>query len=197
MVFRTFSEFPATAAWRHGNSRTGFEATSFRRQDNGWVVRGSTTAVEDGVAWWVAYEIHLDPTFVTRRAVVEVPVTDGSSRTIRIDGDGSGRWKIDGAPAPHLDGCRDVDLESSALTNAFPVRRLGLAVDEFAGAPAVYVRVHDGLVERLEQGYTRREDEGSGPTFDYAAPQFAFACRITYDAAGLVLAYPDIADRIV
>ncbi len=39
--------------------------------------------------------------------------------------------EVDGEPAPHLDGVLDVDLESSALTNAFPVHRLdypGIAI---------------------------------------------------------------------
>jgi hypothetical protein len=37
--------------------------------------------------------------------------------TLRADGDGS--WVVDGRPAPQLDGCLDVDLESSSMTNAF------------------------------------------------------------------------------
>src|SRR6266496_4494525 len=32
------------------------------------------------------------------------------------------------ANPPHLDGCRDVDLEAPAMTNALPVRRMGLPV---------------------------------------------------------------------
>jgi hypothetical protein len=39
-----------------------------------------------------------------------------------------------------LDGCLDADLESSAMTNAMPVRRLGLAVAARAAAPAAYFR---------------------------------------------------------
>ena len=44
----------------------------------------------------------------------------------RLEADGRGRWRIDGAPAPALDGLLDVDLEASAMTNAFPVRRMRL-----------------------------------------------------------------------
>ncbi len=53
------------------------------------------------------------------------------------------RWRIDGRPSPHLDGCRDVDLESSALTNALPVHGLGLHVGQGAEAPAACVRALD------------------------------------------------------
>ena len=38
-----------------------------------------------------------------------------------LETDGNGRWHVDGTWAPHLDGCMDVDLESSASINALPV----------------------------------------------------------------------------
>jgi uncharacterized protein len=55
-----------------------------------------------------------------------------------LEADGAGSWRVGGAPAPHLDGCLDVDLESSSLTNTFSVHRLGLEVGEAADAPAVW-----------------------------------------------------------
>jgi hypothetical protein len=191
-----FSDPPSTAAWRHGDSRTGFEASSFERRGRGWFVAGSTTAVQAGAAWWVAYEIELDDSFVTRRAMISARSGTGPSSVIVIEGDGLGSWAVDGRPAPGMDGCLDVDLESSAMTNSLPMRRMSLAVGEAATAPAVYVRVQGLVVERLEQKYTRREDSGNGPTFDYEAPAFDFASRIEYDASGLVISYPGIAERM-
>jgi hypothetical protein len=114
-----------------------------------------------------------------------------------IEGDGAGHWAIDGRPEPALDGCLDVDLESSAMTNALPMRRLLLAHGEFVQAPAVYVRVQDLHVQRLEQSYLRKADSDQGPSFDYQAPTFDFACRIEYDWSGLVIHYPGIAERVL
>jgi uncharacterized protein len=108
---------------------------------------------------------------------------------------GAGQWLVDGVPASHLDGCLDVDLESSALTNALPVRRLGLAPGACAAAPAAYVRAIGLPVERLEQTYLRAPDDAARQRYDYAAPAFGFACRLTYDESGLVLDYPGIAVR--
>jgi len=113
-----------------------------------------------------------------------------------LEADGGGRWTVDGRPRPDLDGCLDVDLESSSFTNAFPVHNLGLAVDEGAEAPAAYVRALDLGVERLEQRYVRLDDSAaSGPRYDYTSPAFAFRCELAYDASGLVLDYPGIATR--
>ena len=113
-----------------------------------------------------------------------------------MEGDGEGRWRVDGAPAPALDGCLDVDLEASAATNAFPVGRLGLAVGAAADAPAAYVRVLDPVVGRLEQRYERIADDGDRRRYRYTSPAFGFEAVLAYDAAGLVVDYPGIAIRV-
>lgn len=193
----TFSNLPAAAAWWHGNTRVGFEAVNFERGREGWVALGSTTATEAGSPWWVAYEIELDGAFVTRRATVTARVGGDVVAGLRVDADGRGRWFLDGRAAPELDGCLDIDLESSAMTNALPVRRADLAVGETLLAPAAYVRVQGLAVERLEQHYTRRADGDQGPVFRYHAPAFEFSSDISYDSAGLAHSYPGIADRVV
>ena len=81
------------------------------------------------------------------------------------------------------------------MTNALPVRRMGLALGARAAAPAAYVRAVGLAVERLEQSYLRAPDEAARQRYDYAAPAFDFACRLTYDESGLVLDYPGIAVR--
>jgi hypothetical protein len=185
---------PATAAWRHRDARAGFEVTYFQLLDRGWRIEGLTAAIEDGVTWAVEYSIDLDATGATRGARVRGRSAAGSSSAL-LEADGAGRWLVDGGPAPHLDGCLDVDLESSAVTNALPVRRISLAPGAGAAAPAAYVRAVGQAVERLEQTYVRAADEAAGPSYDYAAPAFDFACRIAYDESGLVLDYPGIAVR--
>ena len=78
------------------------------------------------------------------------------------------------------------------MTNALPVRRLGLPV---AAAAAAYVRAGRLAVERLEQTYSRTTDEAACQRYDYAAPAFGFGARLVYDESGLVLDYPGIAVR--
>jgi uncharacterized protein len=185
---------PATAAWRHRGARAGFEVAYFQLLDRGWRIEGLTTAIEDGVTWAVESSIDLDATGTTRGARIRGRSAAGSSAAL-LDADGAGRWLVGGVPAPHLDGCLDVDLESSAMTNALPVRRMGLEAGARAAAPAAYVRAVGLAVERLEQTYLRTPDEAARQRYDYAAPVFDFACRIAYDESGLVLDYPGIAVR--
>jgi uncharacterized protein len=185
---------PATAAWQHRGARSGFEVVYFQAQDNGCRVEGWTTAIEDGQTWAVEYAIDLDRTWTTRRASIRGR-SDSGFRSVLLESSGAGRWLVDGKVAPRLDGCLDADLESSAMTNALPVHRLGLPVAGRSAAPAVYVRAADLAVERLEQTYARAIDEGSRQRYDYTAPAFDFRCRLVYDEYGLVLDYPGIAVR--
>lgn len=189
------ARFPASATWRHLDAREGFEALFPVRSVGGWRLEGWTTAVEDGRAWAVRYAIALDDGGLTREARVECR-SEAGSHLVRLEADGRGRWTVDGAPAPHLDGCLDVDLEASAFTNAFPVRRLRLGAGERAEAPAAYVRAPHLAVERLEQSYARLPDDDGRARYDYASPAHDFSAVLAYDAAGLVLDYPGIAVRV-
>lgn len=185
---------PAAAAWQHRDARQGFEVVYFRTAGDGYRIDGCTTAVEDGEPWVVEYVIEVDATWVTRGARV-IARWPAGTRRIEVEADGRGRWRVDGVHAPHLDGCLDLDLESSSMTNAFPVRRMAMAVADKASAPAAYVRALDLSVERLEQEYVRVADDGVTQRYDYSAPAFEFSCRLVYDLAGLALDYPGIAVR--
>jgi hypothetical protein len=143
----------------------------------------------------VRYEIAIDRDGRSREARVQCR-HEGGSAAVRLEGDGRGAWLVDGAPAAHLDGCLDVDLEASAFTNAFPVRRLTLALGERAEAPAAYVRAPGLQVERLEQTYARLPDADGRARYDYASPDHGFAAVLAFDGHGLVLDYPGIAVRV-
>ena len=188
-------ELPASAAWRHLGARDGFEVVFLRRERDGYRLEGHSTAVEDGMAWGIRYALEVDPRWRTLSALV-VALSEPGAREVRLELEDDGAWRIDGGPAPHLDGCLDVDLEASGFTNAFPVNRLGLEVGQRAEAPAAYVGAPGLEVERLEQSYLRLPDEGERTRYDYAAPRFDYRDELVYDAFGLVLEYPGIAVRV-
>jgi uncharacterized protein len=190
----TFFAFPATACWRHQEARSGFEVACFAAEAGGWRLDGTTTAVEDGQAWIVTYSIGVDAAWLTREARVTARAASGRHQ-VELASDGAGHWLVDGCPAARLDGCLDIDLESSALTNTLPVHRLELAPGTGAKPPAVYVRAPDLRTERLEQVYARLPDEAGQHRYRYAAPAFGFTCTLGYDESGLILGYPGIAVR--
>ncbi len=179
--------FPPVVSFRHQGARDGYEVAFLDERH----VEGTTTATENGERWVVSYVITFDARFHTTHAHVTGRSSRGT-KAIALEGDGAGHWRIDGLPAPHLEGCLDVDLESSALTNALAVRRLALAPGESCEAPVVYVRALDLSVIRLEQNYRRLPEN----RYAYASPAFHFACELRFDDHGVVLDYPGIAVRV-
>jgi uncharacterized protein len=189
-----FPDLPEFAAWQHRDARDGFEVVFLHAGEHGYHLEGVTAAVEDGEAWAVHYAITLDSGWMTRSARIPGLAASGEHE-LKLEADGAGRWRVNGAAAPYLDGCLDLDLESSALTNALPVHRLRLEVGQEAEAPAAYVRAGDLSVERLEQRYVRLEDAGTRERYLYTAARFEFEGELSYDQFGLVLDYPGIAVR--
>jgi uncharacterized protein len=190
----TFTEPPPTAAWRHVEARHGFEVAWFDRYGAGRRLRGHSTGLEDGRTWSVAYDIRVDADWCTRHASVTELSPTGAAST-ELESDGAGSWWVDGVPAPELDGCLDVDLEASGMTNTLPVHRLALEPGAAAQTSAVYVRLGTAT-ERLDQTYRRADTDGRPFRLEYSAPAFDFTCTITFDRAGLVVDYPGIAVRV-
>lgn len=191
----TSQELPPFAAWRHRDGRDGFEVVFLHTTTDRHRVEGHTTAIEGGQAWAVHYSIVVDGDWATQTAHVVARSSLGR-RELRLEADGNGAWLVDDHPAPQLAGCLDVDLESSAFTNALPVHRLRLRDGQRADAPAVYVRALDLVVERLEQSYLRTGSEGENERYDYSAPRFDYSGQLVYDSFGLLLDYPGIAERV-
>lgn len=179
------ADLPPFAAWRFVGAVDGFEVMYAEPHR----LRGHTSAVENGEAYAVAYEITLDDRWRTREVQVSSDTVAGTRRTVLLS-DGEGRWSVDGRPAPHLDGLVDVDLEASACTNTLPIHRLTLPVGEEVRASAAYVQALDLTVRRLDQTYRRLD----GQRFDYTS-EGGFRAVLTYDDAGLVVDYPGIAAR--
>jgi uncharacterized protein len=163
---------PVTAAWHHWGARSGFEVVYFGARGDGCQIEEWTTAIEDSATWVVEC--------CRGRRALGHPQR-GDPRTLRswvLLGPAGGRrswpWLVDGKPTRRLDGCLDVDLEASAMTNALPVRWLGLLVAAASAAPAAYVRAAGLAVDRLEQTYARATDEAACQRYDYSAPAFGF-----------------------
>jgi hypothetical protein len=190
-----FTDPPRFAAFEHCGSRAGYEVAFLRGAEAAILIEGHTSAVMDGEPFAASYAIELDSRWRTRTARVRGQSLTGVQE-VDVQADDDGCWRVNGSRVPALDGCIDLDLELSSLTNAFPVRRLALQVGKRAHAPAAWVRALDLRVERLEQQYERIADTSDGHArFDYVAPDLNFRSELEYDHSGLIVAYPGIAVR--
>jgi uncharacterized protein len=180
---------PAAGSWTHAGARVGFEVL-FTGPGR---LRGRTSAREDDSIWYVGYEVDLDADWGTR-SVRAVNSTLLGDRSVVLER-GPGGWTVDETARPDLDGCQDVDFESSAVTNTLPVHRLPFVVGEAVEVPAAFVVADDLSVRRIEQQYTLLRSDEYRHVFHYESVTFDFECELQFDASGLVLEYPGIAVR--
>jgi uncharacterized protein len=190
------ANLPPFATYVHAGVRDGFEVVFFRAprmRGRGFLVEGGTAATEDGIPWSVQYRIEVDRTWQTTR-VESIGITPSGHHTLHAERR-DGRWTINGTERPDLDGCIDIDFETSLVTNTLAVHRINLTSTAPVEVPAAFVRAADLRVERLEQTYLCTARSESQIVFDYASTTADFACRLTFDAAGLVTEYPGIGRR--
>jgi hypothetical protein len=184
------SPLPTAASWTHRGVRVGFEVL-FAGAGR---LRGRTSAREGGATWYVGYDITVDADWATE-SVHAVNSTVSGDLEVVLTRSPDDRWTVNGMARPDLDGCRDVDFESSAVTNTLPVHRLPFVPGPAVDVPAAFVQAGDLTVVRLEQRYTLTSSGEHGHVFHYESATFDFECELTFDASGLVLDYPGIATR--
>jgi len=185
---------PGGASWNHTGARAGFEVAFFTILSDGHRLSGHTTARESSALWSVGYDVTVDRSWRTV-AVHASSLTATGKSELTLTRDSGGRWTANGELRPELDGCLDVDFESSAVTNTLPIHRLDFIKGVGVDVPAAFVRADDLRVERLEQRYTLIEAGPELILFHYESSTFEFECDLRYDSSGLVLEYPGIAVR--
>src|SRR4051812_16554170 len=130
------------------------------------------------------------------RSIELVAVGQGWRRELALRHDGHGGWTVDGnGNAAELEGALDCDLGYSPLTNSMPIRRSGL--DRRSGAqdfvmawiavPELRVIASAQRYEHVRPRVVRYVDRG---TFD------GFSAELDLDADGLVMRYPELAERV-
>jgi hypothetical protein len=155
---------------------------------DGWTADGAMVAVVDGQAVRLTYRLEVDGADATRALDVAEAV---GGATLALRSDGRGRWwDADGSARPELDGCVDVDISTTPLTNTLPVRRLRLAPGDSAEIQVGYVDVPSLAVRAVAQRYTRLDQR----TYRYASG--SFAADVAFDQDDLVTDYLGLWERL-
>lgn len=177
-------------AWRRDDESDGHSLGSVRSTEGGWTAHGTEVLIgADTLACW--FRVDLDAAWATRTVHVRA-ISDQGETTLDLGADSARRWTVDGIVDRRLDGCLDVDIAATPLTNTFPIRRLtDLDVGESRTAPVAWVAVPTLRVVRVDQTYRRlgaRRWEYSDPTHG------AFVLDV--DDHGVVTAYEGFAVRV-
>jgi hypothetical protein len=138
-----------------------------------------------------SFRVELDDAWATRQVEVQSVSADGERRLV-LSTDDDHRWRRGGERAPDLDGCVDVDIAATPLTNTFPIRRLAaLAVGAAVTSPVAWIDVPALAVSRVEQTYRRL----GAVRWEYGDRAHG-AFVLTVDDDGLVVDYTGFATRV-
>jgi len=178
-------------AWRRADEDQGHSLARLEPRPDGWLCHGTEVLAGPGAVLSCGFRIEVDPGWVTRTAEVW-SVSEAGEGRIRLTADADRRWWRDGTRAPHLDGCLDVDVAATPLTNTFPINRLaGLAVGAAVTSPVAWVDVPALGVTRVEQTYRRLADR----RWQYRDERHG-AFELSVDDDGLVIDYTGFATRV-
>lgn len=180
---------PHLILWRWMD-RPGHEAARLEFVDGEWHLRGTSVLLHEAQPVRLDYHIVCDAEWRTRRASVSGWIGEREVKA-QIEAR-DGRWRLNGAKVPEVEGCVDVDLNFSPSTNLLPIRRLNLRIGEEGAVGAAWLRFPGFHLERLEQTY-RRTGETS---YRYESAGGEFVRDIEVNQAGLVTQYPDFWEAI-
>lgn len=180
-------------AWERADESRGHSLARWERLDEGWLFHGTEVLIgEETLA--CAFAVHLDADWGTRLAEVAAVAAKGE-RSVRLVADEQRTWTVDGHLRPDLEGCVDVDVAATPLTNTFPIRRLaGLSVGDAVTTPVAWVDVPALGVTRVDQTYERLMDRGGLAAWRYSDDAHG-AFTLTVDPDGIVVDYEGLARR--
>lgn len=177
---------PSGICWRRLDA-PGHDVAWLARVGNGWRLWGHAVFVEGGSAYGLSYDVDCDPAWATRSLTV-VGHRDGRPIRLVAEARPGGRWRVNGADAPALAGCADVDVGFSPATNTLSIRRAAAAVGGGFDVLAAWLDVSTFELSPLPQTYRR-----TGPhAYDYASPAHGFRATLTVREDGFVTHYPPL-----
>ncbi len=143
----------------------------------------------------VSYQLACDPAWRVTELTIAATSAAGS-RTLALTASDDGHWQADGQPRPDLDGCIDVDISLTPLTNTLPIRRLSWAQGTAHELDVVYVNAPDLDVSRASQLYTMLGPGAADEVAVYRYQSGSFSADLPVDADGFVSDYPGLWRRI-
>ena len=171
-------------AWRRSDEVETDEHCTLTLRDTGLSLIGTVLGAEGGLPVRVEYRVLADRAGMTTAVHVR-DLRGFETRTIALERSAKGGWKVDGAAAPGLRGCTDVDLGCSPSTNTLPIRRLRIAIGTSQTIQAAWVRFPELSVIKAAQTYTRLDE------FTYHYASGTFEADLTVDEDGLVAGYAE------
>ncbi|MBM6596569.1 putative glycolipid-binding domain-containing protein [Microvirga pudoricolor] len=175
------------SAWE--GCEAGMEQADVSPAEGGLDVAGVVIGTEDGTRFGLSYRLRLDALWHVREATLWTT----SGKALRLLSNGRGSWQVDGREEPGLQGCIDIDIQATPLTNTLPIRRLDMKPGDAVEVRLCYVGVPNLTVSPRSQRYTALE---SGLDYRFESLDSGFTADLPVDRDGFVLDYPGLFRRL-
>jgi hypothetical protein len=167
----------------------GMEHVDVRPADGGLDISGVVIAQEDGTEFGLSYRLKLDALWRTK----EMLLRSTAGHVLHLESNGQGSWQENGKDRPDLQGCIDIDIQATPLTNTLPIRRLDLETGESMEIRLCYVDVPHLTVSPANQRYSALE---AGSLYRFESLESGFTADLPVDEDGFVLDYPGLFKRL-
>lgn len=174
----------------------GMEHLVLDETETGASIKSVVIGVENHAAFRLDYILQCDEHYAVREVNLALNA-DSALRRLYMTSDGRGNWSdAEGEPLSAFDGCLDIDISTTPFTNTLPIRRIGWQVGQSEVLNMIYLLIPDLTPRLAQQRYTCIEQSTNGATFRYESLSSGFTALLPVDAAGLVLDYPKIWERV-
>jgi hypothetical protein len=175
------------SAWE--GCEVGMEQAGITPAEGGLDVAGVVIGRKDGARFGLSYRLRLDALWHVREA--DLRLTSG--RALRLESNGRGLWHENGREQPALQGCIDIDIEATPMTNTLPVRRLAMKPGDSTEIRLCYIDVPALTSATTRQRYTALDD---GATVLFESIESGFRAELPVDEDGIVRDYPGLFRRL-
>jgi hypothetical protein len=182
---------PADVAWM-ALEWPGFEHVIVSYGPDGFVADGCLILESETGLARVSYQLACDSQWQVSTLTIRV-ADAASDRALALRRDSAGHWQAAGNRLmPDLDGCIDVDINRTPLTNTLPIRRLGAGISAPCDIDVVYISVPELTIRPVRQRYTLLTADG--PVYRYESG--SYRADLPVDGDGIVIDYPGLWRRV-
>ena len=175
-----------TIIWRRLDT-PGHESARMFLLDSSWHLAGTAVFADEQQPCRLDYLVQCDSQWQTLSGKV-TGWLGNRIIDIQVLVDSNRRWRLNGEECPEVDGCIDLDLNFSPLTNMLPIRRLSLAVGQQATVTAAWLKFPSFRFEQLDQMYRRV----GASSYHYESSGGSFVAELEVDDVGFVTRYGDL-----
>jgi len=160
------------------------------RVDDGVEITSTILGTYDHIIYQVDYFIRLNSSWETTYFEIESRHSNQGIRFV-FESTGAGTWMANGNVLPEFEGCMDIDIPLTPLTNTLPINRLNLKPWEEAEIQVLYLDLLRQEIKPVRQKYARVSEK----VYHYENVPNDFEADIIVDDMGFVVDYPTLFKR--